>query len=139
MTRQLFFILVAVLFLYGCETEHFVSDAKHPEVAITAAGGVTFRGEFVEPEDLPGLLRKACYSRTDTIYISTPDETSHLLLKRKVMAILSRNGYTRPVLVGVERSYSEVGRTADQRRQDERVARQRKLEQRQQRGGIRYK
>ena len=131
MKYPLFLILVIACFLCGCETEHYVSDSRHPDVAITAAGSVTFRGEFVDPEDLPGLLRKACYSRADTIFISAPDDMADWRLKRKVMAILSRNGYTRPVLVGESRSYSEAGRTADQRRVDERMARQRKLDERQ--------
>ena len=143
MKYPLFLMLATVCFLCGCETEHYVSDSKHPDVAITAAGGVTFRGEFVDPEDLPGLLRRSAYQRTDTIYIGAPDDMADWRLKRKVMAILSRNGFTRPVLVGTERSYSEAGRTADQRRADERTARQQKLEERQRtqsrRREIRYK
>lgn len=131
MKYPLFLILVTACLLCGCETEHYVSDSKHPDVAITAAGGVTFRGEFVDPEDLPGLLRKACYRRTDTIFISAPDDMADWRLKRKVMAILSRNGFTRPVLVGTERSTSEAGRTGDQRRADERKARQLRLDERQ--------
>ena len=55
----------------GCETERYVSAAQHPEVCITAAGGVTFRGRFVEPEDLPGLLRDASFRKTDTIGTSS--------------------------------------------------------------------
>ena len=143
MKYPLFSMFVTACFFCGCETEHYVSDSRHPDVVITAAGSVTFRGEFVDPEDLPGLLRKACYSRTDTIFISAPDDMADWRLKRKVMAILSRNGYTRPVLVGAERSFSEAGRTADQRRADERLVRQQKLEERQRLQsrirGVRYK
>ncbi len=107
----------------GCETERYVSDAQHPEVCITAAGGVTFRGRFVEPEDLPGLLRDASFRKTDTIYISAPDDMSDWRLKRRVMGILSRGGFTRPVLVGEQKSYSEAGRTADERRRERQAAR----------------
>ena len=142
MKHQPYLALVAVLFWGGCTTEHYVSDSKHPEVAITAAGGVTFRGRFVDPEDLPGLLRKASYSRTDTIYISAPDDMADWRLKRKVMAILSRNGFTRPVLVGEEHSSSVVGRTGEERRRDARQARwaeQQQRQHRQQKLEVRYK
>lgn len=143
MKHQLFFALVAVLMMCGCTTEYYVSDAQHPDVAITAAGGVTFRGKFVDPEDLPGLLRRESYSRTDTIYISAPDDMSDWRLKRKVMAILSRNGFTRPVLVGEVHSFSEVGRTGEERRRDERAAREAKARassgQQRTKGRIRYK
>ena len=143
MKYPLFLILATVCFLCGCETEHYVSDSKHPDVAITAAGGVMFRGEFVDPEDLPGLLRRSAYQRTDTIYISAPDDMADWRLKRKVMAILSRNGFTRPVLVGEVHSFSEVGRTGEERRRDERAAREAKARassgQQRTKGRIRYK
>ena len=66
-------IACAALFLCGCATERYVTDAKHPDIAITADGGVTFRGRFVEPEDLPGLLRDTGFTRSDTINIHYPD------------------------------------------------------------------
>lgn len=135
------FLLGALLFC-GCASEYYISDAKHPEVVITAAGGVTFRGQFVEPEDLPGLLRSASFSRKDPIYIGAPDDMADWRLKRKVMGILTRGGYTRPILVGAEHSFSEVGRTAQQRREDAARERQRRLEELRDRGArrrVRYK
>lgn len=129
MKFQLFILLAAALVWGGCETEHYVSDSKHPEVVITAAGGVTFRGRFVDPEDLPGLLRRASFRKEDTIYIRAPETMTDWRLKRKVMGILSRNGFTRPVLVGEEHASSVVGRTGDERRRDERRARQQQLRQ----------
>ena len=134
-------LLAAALAFAGCETESYVSDARHPEIEITAAGGVTFRGEFVEPDDLPGLLRKTSHVRTDTIYISAPDDMADWRLKRKVMGILTRNGFTRPVLVGKERSSAQTGRTGDERRRDERLAREAKQNQRQspRKREVRYK
>lgn len=135
-------ILAGALLLCGCASEYYISDAKHPEVVITEAGGVTFRGRFVEPEDLPGLLRGASFSRRDPIYIGAPDDMADWRLKRKVMAILTRGGYTRPILVGAEHSFSQVGRTAQQRREDAARERQRRLEEQRDRGGrrkVRYK
>lgn len=145
MKRQLYLALVVVLFWCGCATENnIVADAQHPEIAITPAGGVTFRGRFVDPEDLPGLLRGASYQRTDTIYIRAPDDGSNARLRRKVMSVLSRNGFTRPIMVGEVHSSAVVGRTGDERRRDERMARQQQQQQQQrqlapQKRGVRYK
>ena len=142
MKRVSVILLLGALLFSGCASEYYISDAKHPEVVITAAGGVTFRGRFVEPEDLPGLLRGASFSRKDPIYIGAPDDMADWRLKRKVMAILTRGGYTRPILVGAERSFSEVGRTARQRREDAARERQRRLEEQRDRSGrrkVRYK
>ncbi|MGN0847182.1 MAG: hypothetical protein ACI4RA_07340 [Kiritimatiellia bacterium] len=116
MTRPLFALVLGAALLCGCATEHYVTDARHPEIAITEDGGVTYRGEFVDPEDLPGLLRRSGLDRHDTINIHCPETMTDWRLQRKVMAILSRNGFTRPVLVGDRRAYSEVGRTAEERR-----------------------
>lgn len=142
MKRGIITILLGVLLFSGCTSEYYISDAKHPEVVITASGGVTFRGQFVEPEDLPGLLRSASFSRKDPIYIGAPDDMADWRLKRKVMGILTRGGYTRPILVGAEHSFSEVGRTAQQRREDVARERQRRLEELRERGArrrVRYK
>ena len=117
-------VAVMVALSCGCETQHYMTDAKHPEIAIRMDGGVTYRGQFVDPEDLPGLLRKSGLTKTDTINIHYPDEMTDLRLPRKIMGILSRNGYTRPILVGDRQSYSAAGKTADERRQERRLQRQ---------------
>ena len=103
-------IACAALFLCGCATERYVTDAKHPDIAITADGGVTFRGRFVEPEDLPGLLRDTGFTRSDTINIHYPDGQGDFRMPSRVMTILLHNGFPRTVLVGDRRSYSHVGR-----------------------------
>ena len=134
-------LLSAALLLGGCTTEHFVADAQHPEIVITPAGGVTFRGEFVEVDELPGLLRSASYQRSDTIYIRAPESMADFRLKRRVMATLSRNGFTRPVLVGEEHASAIAGRTSEERRRDERQAKQQQQNEQRQRKKreIRYK
>lgn len=128
MKKALVSLACAAALFCGCETEHYMTDAKHPEVAITEDGGVTYRGKFVDPEDLPDLLKASGLRKTDTINIHCPDGFSDWRLQRKVMAILSRNGFTRPVLVGDRRAYSEAGKTADERRR-ERVKQRREHEQ----------
>lgn len=132
-------VAVACLLFAGCETEHYLTDAKHPEIALTSDGGVTYRGKYVDPEDLPGLLRDSGLDKYDTINIYCPDGVNDWRLQRKVMSILSRNGFTRPVLVSDRRASATVGRTAEERRRDERLERER---QRREAGGkvkIRYK
>jgi len=124
-------ILLAALVLgvCGCQTEHYMVDAKHPEIALTPDGGVTYRGRFVDPEDLPDLLRASGLDKEDTINILCPEGMNDWRFQRKVMAILSRNGFTRPVLVGERRASATLGRTAEERRRDARLERQRQLEQ----------
>ena len=113
-------VVVAVLCLFGgCATEHYLTDARHPEVAITSDGGLTYRGRFIDPEDLPGLLKDSGLTKEDTINIHVPVEMTDYRMARKVMGILSRNGFTRPILLGDRQSSSAAGRTASQRRREE--------------------
>lgn len=129
MKGGLLLLSVALLACAGCKTERHLTDARHPEIALTADGGVTYRGRFVDPEDLPGLLRDAGFDREDTINIHCPDGMNDWRLQRKVMAILSRNGFTRPVLVGDRRASATLGRTAEERRRDARQERLQRLRQ----------
>ena len=98
------------LFAGGCATEHYVTDAKHPEIAVKADGGVTYRGRYVDPEDLPDLLRDSGFTRKDTINIHYPDGLADFRLPSRVMTILLHNGFPRTVLVGDRKSYSHAGR-----------------------------
>ena len=94
----------------GCATEHYVTDARHPEIAIKADGSVTYRDRYVDPEDLPGLLRDSGFTRKDTINIYYPDGQSDFRTPSRVMTILLHNGFPRTVLVGDRKSYSHAGR-----------------------------
>lgn len=120
MEQRLFSVVVvaAMLLVGGCATEHYLTDARHPEVAIMADGGVTYRGEFVDPEDLPDLLERSGLTKEDTINIRCPATMRDMRMPRRVMGILLKGGYPRHVLVGERQAYSEVGRTAEERRRD---------------------
>ena len=118
MKRRLAMAAFAVL-LCGCATEHYVTDARHPEISITEAGGVTYRGKFVDIEDLPGLLKDSGFGKRDTINIHVPDNLSDMRIPRRVMSVLSRNGFTRPMLVSDRKSYTDVGLTPDERRRQQ--------------------
>ncbi len=109
-------LAVFAVFLCGCATERYITDARHPEIAITAAGGVTYRGKFVEPEDLPDLLEDSGFTKDDTINIHVPDNLTDMRLARRVMGTLSRNGFRRPILLTDRKSYTEVGLTPEDRR-----------------------
>ena len=109
-------LAVAALLAGGCATEHYVTDARHPEIALKEDGGVTYRGKYVDPEDLPGILKASGFDRHDTINIYCPEAMPNLRLQRRVMGILLREGFTRPILVGERKAYSELGRTAEERR-----------------------
>lgn len=114
----------------GCTTERYVTDARHPEIEIKEDGGVTYRGKYVDVEDLPGLLKDSGLRREDTINIRCSEKVTDWRLQRKVMATLSRNGFTRPVLVGDRKAYSEVTRTAEEKRRD-RINKQREQKRKQ--------
>ena len=111
-------LAAAALLAGGCATERHVTDARHPEIALKEDGGVTYRGKYVDPEDLPGLLKDAGFDRHDTINIYCPEAMPDLRLQRRVMGILLRGGLTRQILVGERKAYSEVGRTAEERRRE---------------------
>lgn len=101
-------MLAAAVMAAGCATERRVTDAKHPEIRITRTGGVTYRGELVDVEDLPDLLKDAGFRKRDTINVYCPDDFNDYRLQRKVLSTLARGGFTRPILVGERRSYSEA-------------------------------
>ena len=139
-TRALLFpAFVLLMFLIGCTTEHHITDARHPEVAITADGGVTYRGKFVDPKDLPGLLKDSGFTKQDTINIHVPEDLRNMREPRRVMAILSRNGFTRPILVSDRKSYTELGKTSDERRLERRRWQQEQMKLPPEKRTIRYK
>jgi hypothetical protein len=128
-----------LLFAAGCATEHFETGARNPEVAITADGGVTYRGKFVDPEDLPGLLKDSGLTKRDTINIHAPEDLRDMRAPRRVMAILSRNGFTRPILISDRKSYTELGKSADERRMERRRQQQEQMKLPPNKRTIRYK
>lgn len=139
MKRQFALAALAAV-LCGCATEHYVTDARHPEISITAAGGVTYRGKFVDIEDLPGLLRDSGFSKRDTINIHVPDNLNDMRIPRRVMGVLSRNGFTRPMLVTDRKSYTDVGLTPEERRRQQlRQQSPERIERTPARRSIRYK
>ena len=128
-----------VLCAGGCVTEHYETGARNPEVAITPDGGVTYRGKFVDPEDLPGLLKDSGLTKQDTINIHIPEDLRDMRAPRRVMAILSRNGFTRPILLSDRKSYTELGKTADERRIERRRLQQEQMKLPPSQRTIRYK
>ena len=57
---RLFIITVCTalaVLMGGCTHERFITDARHPEIAVSELGTVTYRGRIVDAEDLPGLLK----------------------------------------------------------------------------------
>ena len=111
-------LAVAALLAGGRTIELYGTSAHHPEIALKEDGGVTYRGKYVDPEDLPGLLKASGFDRHDTINIYCPEAMPDLRLQRRVMGILLREGFTRPILVGERKAYSELGRTAEERRRE---------------------
>ncbi len=104
------FSFATALLVGGCAHEQFVTDAQHPEIAVSETGIVTYRGRPVEAEDLPGLLKDSGLTRKDTIHIHIPSGTTDFRVPYYVMGILVKNGFTRPVFVEDRKSSSTVKR-----------------------------
>ena len=92
----------------GCAHERFITDAKHPEIAVSETGTVTYRGRIVEAEDLPELLRDSGLTRQDTIHIHIPSGITDYRVPYHVMGQLVKGGFTRPVFVEDRKSTSSV-------------------------------
>ena len=108
MRRLAAILALGLAALSGCSHERIVTDAAHPEIEITSANGVKWRGGFVDPDNIPALVRDAGFTRKDTINIRIPSDTKDYRMAYYVMRRLVENGFSRPILVKDRRSYSEV-------------------------------
>lgn len=101
-------VLLVLLMAAGCAHERVITDATHPEIEITAAHGVKWRGEFVDADKIPALVRDAGFTRKDTINIRIPADIKDYRMAYYVMRRLVEDGFSRPILVKEKRSYSEA-------------------------------
>ena len=92
----------------GCSSERVVFDAAHPEIAVTEAQTVLYRGRPVAPGEVPGLLRASGLSRRDTVYIGIPAGLRDYRTAHGLMRLIAAEGFTRQMLVAPRRSTSEV-------------------------------
>lgn len=111
--RAVFFLpalLAALLNCCGCATQHQVRslDAKNPELRMTSSG-VYMGEERIAPEDVLSALEDAEIPKDRAIHILLDRDMKDLRAPRALMALLSRGGYTRSVLVT-----SEHGASANQ-------------------------
>ena len=94
----------------GCATQHQVRslDAKNPELRMTSSG-VYMGEERIAPEDVLSALEDAEIPKDRAIHILLDRDMKDLRAPRALMALLSRGGYTRSILVT-----SEHGASANQ-------------------------
>ena len=94
----------------GCATQRQVHslDAKNPELRMTSSG-VYMGEERIAPEDVLDALEDAEIPKDRAIHILLDRDMKDLRAPRVLMALLSRGGYTRSVLVT-----SEHGASANQ-------------------------
>ena len=69
--------------------------------------GVKFGDEFVQPEEVPGILEDYDVPHDRVIHIQLEPDVKDLMPARTLMGYLSRAGYTRPVLVTHQHAESE--------------------------------
>lgn len=105
---SIFVLAAAMAFAGGCAHETYIADAKHPEVEYTEAGDLKWRGRFIEPEELPHLLRKSEVDVKSQIDIRVPQNIHSLKGPRHLLFMLRRAGYTRGVLVTEKKAYSRA-------------------------------
>ena len=105
---KLFAYAALAAFLGGCASERYMVDSRHPEIAVMESGLVTYRGNVVDPEDLPGLLSDSGLTKSDTIRIHVPDGMRDMRVPGKVIGILVRNGFPRSILLSDRKSYSSA-------------------------------
>lgn len=103
-----FAAILAAAFVAGCAHETYIADAKHPEVEYTESGDLKWRGRFIEPAELPDLLRKSDVDQKSQIDIRVPQNIHSLKGPRQLLFMLRRAGYTRGVLVTEKKAYSKA-------------------------------
>ena len=96
----------AVMLAAGCTHETYIVDSKHPEMEYSEDGSLKWHGRFIEPEELPGLLKKSGVDYKSQIDIRVPERIRSLKAPRYLLFVLRKAGYTRGVLVTEKRAYS---------------------------------
>ena len=91
----------------GCATQHTVRalDASNPELRISESG-IYVGEEKIAPKDVLAALEDAEIPKDRAIHILLDRDMKDLRAPRALMALLSRGGYTRSVLVTSEHGVS---------------------------------
>jgi hypothetical protein len=97
MVRMLSLAVFAAL--AGCSHTAYVASSKNPEVEFTENGELTWRGRFIELNELPEILEDTGVSKKSQIDIRVSERMRSLKAPRALLFILRRAGYTRGVLV----------------------------------------
>jgi branched-subunit amino acid transport protein AzlD len=92
-------ILYMALLTCGCASRPPIEfDAENPVLRVSRLG-VLFGERFVEPAEVPAILKDYDIPHDRVIHIRLDAEVKDLRPARALMAHLRRTGYTRPVLV----------------------------------------
>ncbi len=105
--------LAVALLVCGCASERVaLNDRNHPDIRITAYCEVTWRGKTVDVRELPKLLKKAGYTRNDTINVQVADGITDRKFPYTVLYILGQGGFPRPILVSERHASSTTAKPA---------------------------
>ena len=92
----------------GCRSHGEIAlDSRNPVVKISELG-VSFSGKIVPPEKVPRILRSCAVPTDATIHIQMKSDLRDLRQARKLMSLLCKAGYRRPVLVSERRASSRI-------------------------------
>lgn len=107
--------LALALVACGCTHERVaLNDRHHPDIRITAFCEVTWRGKIVDVRALPKLLKKAGYTRDDTINVLVSDGITDRRFPYTVLYVLGQGGFPRPILVSERHASSSTAKPAAQ-------------------------
>ncbi len=88
-----------VVLLAGCASERVMEiDAENPVFSISQLG-VKFDNRFIEPDEVIDILEDASVPKSQTIYIHVDSNALDMRVPSRLMAILAKAGYTRPILI----------------------------------------
>ena len=102
--------LYMCLLACGCTTTSDVLqlDAAHPSIRYSV-NGFLIGNRFVDPREIPGILKDREVPRTSVIHILVDEESErNLKPARAFMNLLAQNGYTRSMLVTKKTADSHV-------------------------------
>lgn len=107
MNRILSVFLVLLMLCAGCVQHRMLENTRVPEIELTDAGAVVFRGKIIKPQDVSDVLEDAGIPKRQEINILVSGRTDRRLMTY-IIVQLDRAGYKRTIFNSRRRTYSEV-------------------------------
>jgi hypothetical protein len=86
-----------------------IENTRVPEVAVDAAGLITFNNKTLQPHQLVSEIRSAGIARTQEINVLIPENPDRKLMQT-ITAELVRGGYTRTIFLKNRKATATLGK-----------------------------